>query len=73
MIAPQCSGNFYVTFNCPLELSCLTVRPWQHSVFLKTDIFGHAAVLSALGRYPNLEKSSEDNKRDEAVFSACNP
>jgi len=48
-------------------------RPRQHSVFLKNDIFGHAAVLSALGRKRNLEKSSEDRKRDETVFSACNP
>jgi len=38
-------------------------------VFLKTDVIGHAAVLSALGRHPNLEKSSEDHKRDETVYS----
>jgi len=42
-------------------------------VFLKTDTFGHATVLPAMGRHPNLEKSSEDRKRDEAVYSVCSP
>ena len=48
--AAQCSGNFHIPCNCPLQLISLVCHFMAIFMFQKTAIIGHMAVLLALGR-----------------------
>lgn len=67
--AAQCSGNFYIPCNCPLQLISPICQVMVVFMFQKTAIIGHMAVLLALG---NQEHSYYDCMGGGAVLLAVN-
>jgi hypothetical protein len=68
----QCSGNFYIPCNCPLQLISPICQVMAVFMFQKTAIIGHMAVLLALGRFWNQGYLYYDCKGGGAVLLAAN-
>lgn len=51
IIAAQCSGNFYIPCNCPVQLINPICQVMAVFMFQKTAIIGHMVVLLAWGRH----------------------